>query len=432
MYLPECIGINSQGRLTIGGVDTVKIAGQYGTPLYVMSEQQLRENCREFTGAIREGLDGHGLALYSCKALCCKYICNICDEEGLGLNVTSGCELYTALKAGFPAEKISFHGNNKSKAELSLAVDSSVGRINIDNLPELESLTKIAAEKGKTVSVMLRLKPSVAVHTFEAAQTGQIDSKFGFALETGEAMDAVKRVLSSGCLNLTGIHCHIGSQIFDSDSFVLAVRILMEFMAKIKEETGAELSELDIGGGFGIKYTDSGNPPKIPEYVSSISAAVRECATLYGLKMPFVLFEPGRSIVGSAGVTLYTVGFVKEIPGVRTYVGTDGGMFESPRYALYKAKFEAVCANRANEPWDQTVTLAGKCCESGDLIQEHTRLQKVEPGDIVAVLSTGAYNYSMASNYNRNPRPAIVMVKEGETKVVVRGESYDDLIKNDL
>ncbi|MCR5484346.1 MAG: diaminopimelate decarboxylase, partial [Clostridiales bacterium] len=423
MYVSECINVNSKGHLTIGGVDTVEIAEKYGTPLYVMDENEIRKNCRQFVKSIEENYDGNGLALYASKAMCCKQMCRICKEEGMGLDVVSGGELYTALEAGFPAEKIYFHGNNKTKKELEFAVDSGVGRVNVDNLAELETLGRIAAEKGRKVSVLLRIKPGIEAHTHEFIRTGQIDSKFGFALETGEAMSAVKRTLEVESLDLVGLHCHIGSQIFEINPFKVAAKVMLEFMAEVKRETGAELSELNLGGGFGIKYTEGDRPPAFSEYMGEVAEVVREYSKMLGLKTPFILIEPGRSIVGAAGITLYTVGSVKVIPDIRTYVGIDGGMFDNPRYILYQAKYEIVCANKADEPRDDVITLAGKCCESGDLIQEWAHTQSLQPGDTVAVLSTGAYNYSMASNYNRNGRPPVVMVKDGETRIVVKGDS---------
>ncbi len=432
MYVSDCLDINEYGHLTIGGVDTTTIAAEFGTPLYVMDEDKIRQNCREFVGSIKENYGGNGLALYASKAMCCKQLCRICAEEGMGLDVVSGGELFTALSAGFPADKIYFHGNNKSKAELEMAADTGVGRIIADNFLELELLQSVAATRGKTMAVMLRIKPGVEAHTHEFVKTGQIDSKFGFALETGEAMEAVKTVLASENLELVGVHCHIGSQIFDTDPFVLAADIMLQFMADIKKETGAELKELNLGGGFGIKYDENDMPPAFSEYMGKVAETIGQNAQRLGLKTPFILIEPGRSIVGAAGITIYTVGAVKEIPDIRTYVSVDGGMFDNPRYILYQAKYEVVCANKANEPRDSVVTVAGKCCESGDLIGENMKLQQVQPGDIVAVLSTGAYNFSMASGYNRNGRPPVVMVSKGKARLVVKGDSYEDIIKNDV
>ncbi len=432
MYVSDCIDINSAGHLTIGGCDTVELAKEFGTPVYVFDENEIRNNLRTFRDSMNEYYGGNGLAVYASKAFNCKEMCRICAQEGTGIDVVSGGELYTALSVGFPAENIVFHGNNKTYPELCTAVENGVGRIVVDNIDELETLSRIAAEKGKTAGIMFRIKPGIDAHTHDFIKTGQIDSKFGFALETGEAMEAVKKALSTPNVKLRGLHCHIGSQIFDIDPFELAAKVMLELFKAIKDETGVELEELNLGGGFGIKYLESECPKPYGEYMKNVSAVVREYCNKLGLKMPFVLIEPGRSVVGAAGLTLYTVGSVKNIPGIRTYVSVDGGMADNPRYALYRADYEIVCANKANEDRNEIVTVAGKCCESGDLIQENTKLQKVESGDILAVLSTGAYNYSMASNYNRIPRPPVVMVKDGEARTVVKRETYEQVSANDI
>lgn len=432
MFVSDCLAVNKKNHLTIGGVDAVEIAQQYGTPLYVMDEGQIRKNCRAFTSSMRRNYGDKGLTLFASKAFCCKEICRICNDEGMGLDVVSGGELHTAKSAGFPMEKICFHGNNKSPRELQMAVDYGVGRVVVDNLEELDRLEKTAAKAGKTSDVLLRIKPGVEAHTHEFIRTGQIDSKFGFALQTGEAQEAVCRTLALAHVRLRGFHCHIGSQIFDMEPFKAAAEILLDFACSIRKTTGYTMEELNLGGGFGIRYQETDNPPRLDQYMDAVGSYLRErCASL-DFPVPFIYIEPGRSIVADAGITLYTVGTVKTIPSVRTYVGIDGGMFDNPRYILYQASYEIVCANRAGDPRDAVVTVAGKCCESGDLIQEHTHLQNVKPDDNLAVLCTGAYNYSMASNYNRNCRPPVVFVRDGETRVVIRGETYDDLIRNDL
>jgi len=359
-------------------------------------------------------------------------MCRICAEEGMGLDVVSGGELFTALSVDFPAEKIYFHGNNKTPEELQMAVDHHVGRIVVDNIFELETLDKIARDADRVIEILFRIKPGINAHTHDFIRTGQIDSKFGFALETGEAMQAVKKALTMVNLKLMGIHCHIGSQIFDIDPFELAAKVMLDFIAQVKEETCTELGVLNLGGGFGIKYLQTDRPRPFADYMKKVSAVIKEYSAELGLKMPYVIIEPGRSIVGAAGITLYTVGAVKKIPNVRTYISVDGGMGDNPRYILYQAQYEIICANKANEPRECTATIAGKCCETGDLIQEGTSVQRVEPGDILAVLSTGAYNYSMASNYNRIPRPPVVFVKDGEARLVIKRESYEDLTRNDI
>ena len=432
MYVSDCISINESGHLTIGGADTVELVKEYGTPAYVFDENEIRNNLRAFKNSMDEYYGGNGLAVYASKAFCCKEMCRICKQEGTGIDVVSGGELYTALLVDFPAEKIVFHGNNKTYDELVMAVSNNVGRIVVDNVYELETLSKIASEQGKTAGIMFRIKPGIDAHTHDFIKTGQIDSKFGFALETGEAMEVVKKAVNMPNIKLRGLHCHIGSQIFDIDPFELAAKVMLDLFKAVKDETGVELEELNLGGGFGIKYLESDCPKPYAEYMKNVSKVVKEYSDELGLKMPFVIIEPGRSVVGAAGITLYTVGAVKEIPDIRTFVSVDGGMCDNPRYALYHADYEIVCANKANEERNSIVTVAGKCCESGDLIQEDTKLQAVEPGDILAVLSTGAYNYSMASNYNRIPRLPVIMVKDGESRVVVKRETYEKITENDI
>ena len=432
MFVSDCLDINERGHLTIGGADTVEIAKEYGTPVYVLDENAVRSNCKAFVSSMKENYGENGLVLYASKAFCCKEMCRICNEEGMGLDVVSGGELYTAISAGFPTDRICFHGNNKSVKELTMAVENSVGRIVVDNIEELMRLDEICMEKGKKANILLRIKPGVEAHTHEFIKTGQIDSKFGFAIQTGEAIEAVKKAISTENITITGLHCHIGSQIFDIDPFVFAAKVMLDFMAHVKKETGVQLKELNLGGGFGIKYLSSENPPAFTAYMNTVAGEVKEYARELGLDSPFIFIEPGRSIIGAAGITLYTVGSVKTIPDVRTYVAIDGGMFDNPRYILYQSSYEILCANKANEEKNMCVTVAGKCCESGDLIQENAMIQSVVPGDILAVLSTGAYNFSMASNYNRNGRPPVVMVKDGKTRIIVKGDSYEDLIRNDI
>lgn len=432
MFVSDCLDVNALGHLTIGGVDTIALAQQFGTPLYVMDEQQIRANCRKYKNSIDRFYDGNGIVAYASKAFCCKAICKIALEEGLGLDVVSSGELYTAKSVGFPPERIYFHGNNKTVPELADALAYGVGRIVVDNLTELELLNKLAAAQHKKVKIMLRIKPGIDAHTHAFIRTGQIDSKFGLALETEEAMQAVKAALACSHIELTGIHCHIGSQIFDIAPFELAAQVMLGFIAQIKDETGTELCELNLGGGFGIKYAPDHQPAEYDAYMECVSATVhKKCAEL-GLQVPYITIEPGRSIVGTAGITLYTVGSVKKIPDVRTYVAIDGGMADNPRYIMYQSEYHAMIANKANQQRDMTVTVAGKCCESGDLIGEGMVIQQTQPGDTLAVLATGAYNYSMASNYNRLPRPAVVMVNEGVARTVIMRESFEDILKNDL
>lgn len=432
MFVMDCLSVNEKGHLTIGGCDTIQLAKEYGTPLYVLDETTIRNACRAYKRSFEKHYAGKGLPFYASKALNCKAICRIIMEEGLGLDVVSGGELYTALQAGFPANKIHMHGNNKTPAELRMALDAGVGRIVLDNLFEMETLNQMAGNLGKKVAVSMRVKPGIDAHTHEFIRTGQIDSKFGFALETGEALQAVKQVLAAENLTLKELHCHIGSQIFEIEPFVQAAKVMMDFMAEIRKETGLAIESLNLGGGFGIHYLTSDQPQPYDRYMEAVSLAIREKAAEHDVPMPFICIEPGRSIVGEAGITLYEIGGIKEIPNVRNYVSIDGGMTDNPRFALYQSAYTVLIADKAGQRADYQATIAGKCCESGDLIQKDTMIQTPEVGDILAVLSTGAYNYSMASNYNRIPRPAIVLVRGREARLAVRRESYEDLIRNDL
>lgn len=432
MFTNDCLNVNEKGHLTIGGCDTVELAKEYGTPLYVLDENVIRNTCKSYVSSFEKFYNGNGRPLYASKALSCLELCRIANDEGLGLDVVSGGELYTALKSGFPAEKIHFHGNNKTNEEIKMALENNVGKIVVDNLEELERLNSIAEKMDKVANISFRIKPGVDAHTHNFIRTGQIDSKFGFALETGEAYEAVKKAISYENVCLKELHCHIGSQIFDIEPFVTAAEIMMDFIGKIKNELNVVISELNLGGGFGIMYVNTDTPVPYENYMEKVSKAVKAKAEEYGIPVPYIYIEPGRSIVGEAGITLYTVGAVKTIPNVRTYVSVDGGMTDNIRYALYQSEYTVVNASKADKEPDQAVTVAGKCCESGDLIQENTKIAAVKAGDTLAVLSTGAYNYSMASNYNRIPKAAIVMVKDGKSRVVVKRESYEDLIKNDI
>lgn len=432
MYVNDCITINEKGHLAIDNCDTVELAKEYHTPVYVMSENTIRSACRDYVTAFDKYYNGQGMVLYASKALSCLEIYRIMKQENMGIDVVSGGELYTALKAGFPAENIHFHGNNKTTEEIKMAVDTSVGKIVVDNLTELEQLNQIAEAADKVVNISLRIKPGVNAHTHDFISTGQIDSKFGFALETGEAYQAVKTAITYENVCLKELHCHIGSQILDVEPFVSAAEIMMDFIGKIKKELDCVITELNLGGGFGINYTESDNKPPFESYIQAVSSTLQNKAEEYNVPVPYIFIEPGRSIVGEAGITLYTAGSIKTIPNVRTYVSVDGGMCDNIRYALYQSEYTVINASKADKPAEQTVTIAGKCCETGDLIQENCKISQTETGDTIAVLSTGAYNYSMASNYNRNTKPPIIMVKDGQSRVIVNRETYEDLIKNDI
>ena len=432
MFHSPNLSINSENHLVIGQHDTVELAKKFGTPLYVLDEDLMRDNCRAYKNAIDTYYDGHGLVLFASKALCTMYTGRLVAEEGLGADVVSGGELYTLYKAGFPMEKVFFHGNNKTPDEIELALNCGVGHIVVDNKYELELLNRIANEKNVKQRILFRIKPGIDAHTHDFVKTGQIDSKFGVALENGEAYEIHKLALSMSNIQIDGVHCHIGSQIFDVEPFCEAAKVMIGFIADLYDKLGIKVNILNLGGGFGIKYTATDDPIAPSEYIHKVTNVVKELAQEKGIDLPFLVFEPGRSIVASAGITLYTVGCVKEIENVRTYVSIDGGMCDNPRYILYGSKYTAVLANNASAEPVTPITIAGKCCESGDLIQEHVMMPQIHVGDTLAVLATGAYNYSMSSNYNRIPRPPIVAVSGNEAKIIVKRETYDDLIKNDV
>ena len=432
MFHSPNLSINSDNHLVIGQHDTVELAKKFGTPLYVLDEDLMRDNCRAYKNAIDTYYDGHGLVLFASKALCTMYTGRLVAEEGLGADVVSGGELYTLYKAGFPMEKVFFHGNNKTPDEIELALNCGVGHIVVDNKYELELLNRIANEKNVNQRILFRIKPGIDAHTHDFVKTGQIDSKFGVALENGEAYEIHKLALSMSNIQIDGVHCHIGSQIFDVEPFCEAAKVMIGFIADLYDKLGIKVNILNLGGGFGIKYTATDDPIAPSEYIHKVTNVVKALAQEKGIDLPFLVFEPGRSIVASAGITLYTVGCVKEIENVRTYVSIDGGMCDNPRYILYGSKYTAVLANNASAEPVAPITIAGKCCESGDLIQEHVMMPQIHVGDTLAVLATGAYNYSMSSNYNRIPRPPIVAVSGNEAKIIVKRETYDDLIKNDV
>ncbi|WP_110932415.1 diaminopimelate decarboxylase [Paenibacillus bouchesdurhonensis] len=431
MYLHGTSNINAKGHLEIGGCDTVDLKQQYGTPLYIVDEALVRQRCREYMDAFKQtGLTFQ--VAYASKAFCVMAMCRVVEEEGLSLDVVSEGELYTALQAGFPAERIHFHGNNKTLDELEMAISAGIGCFVVDNFTELQLLQAVAAEKGVAVNVLLRVTPGVEAHTHEFISTGQTDSKFGFDIGNGSAKEAV--VLASGSLNLRllGVHSHIGSQIFEVEGFELAVERVAQFAADIKETHGVVFKVINLGGGFGIRYTGEDQPLHVSQYVKSITDAVKKHFAEVYAQIPEIWVEPGRSIIGDAGTTLYTVGSTKDIPGVRKYVAVDGGMTDNPRPALYDSKYEAMLANRGNDSNEETVSIAGKCCESGDMLIWDLELPRVNQGDLLAVSCTGAYNYAMASNYNRIRRPAVVFVKDGVSDVVVKRETLEDIISCDV
>lgn len=432
MFVSSDLSVNENGNLTIGGVDTVDLVKQYGTPLYVFDEDLIRSHCRQFKNSMDKYYGGEGLVCYASKAFCCKEMLRIVNDENCGADVVSIGELYTAISVDFPAEKICYHGNNKTSEELELALDYGVGRIVVDNEIELELLNKIAGEKGKKVNVLLRITPGIDAHTHDFIKTGKIDSKFGMTIEFGTAMNGVKKALSLENLVLEGVHCHIGSQIFQIDPFEHAGEVMLTFISDVKKECGYELKTMNLGGGFGIMYTEEDSPVPYDLYMKKVSDVVKAKAEELGVNLPYIIIEPGRSVVAPAGITLYTVGGIKDIPTARKYVSVDGGMTDNIRYALYQSKYDFIIANKANQPKDDNVTIAGRCCESGDLLGENVPLQKAEVSDILAVCATGAYNYSMSNNYNRVRKPAVVMVKDGKSRVVVRRETVEDIVRCDI
>lgn len=428
--LPGTCRVNEQGTLVVGGVEVTNLVQRFGTPLYVFDEAHFRSRCREYRAALARFYPQSRL-LYAGKACLTTGLVRLLLQEGLGLDVVSGGELYTALKAGFPAANIVMHGNNKTPEELELALTSGVGRFVVDSFDELDLLEQMAARFNTTAEIWLRVTPGIEAHTHSHIQTGQIDSKFGFPLVNGQALAAVQRALVLPHLRLRGIHAHIGSQILETEPFRLLVGVLAEFLATVRASTGQVLSELDLGGGLGIRYTEADDPPAPSDMVQVIATALeRECKERE-LPLPQLVLEPGRSLVGEAGLTLYTVGTRKEIPGVRTYVSVDGGMADNPRVALYQAEYTCALANRMLDEPEETVTIAGRFCESGDILIKDVRLPRARRGDILVVFSTGAYHYSMASNYNRVPRPAMVTVYEGEADLLVERETYEDLTRLD-
>ncbi len=431
----ESLKINEKGRLELGGADTVELAKQFGTPVYLFDEAYIRRMMRVYRDTLQRHYGGNGMVLYASKAFSCKAIYRIADEEKIGVDVVSGGELYTALQSGFPAERIYMHGNNKLDYELGEAMDAGIGCIVADAYSEIDKIDAEAKKRGIVQKILLRINPGVEAHTHAFVQTATTDSKFGFSLANGEAEKVTAYALAKKNVFLEGYHCHIGSQIFEKESFVIAVDKCMDFCAQMRDALGFTPTKLNLGGGYGIWYTEEDrkiSAERYAEYLEALIEKVKEKAEEKSLPLPYLLVEPGRSIVGEAGVTLYTVGAIKDIPGVKKYVAVDGGMFDNPRYALYESKYTAILANRANEEPTEIVTIAGKCCESGDIIAVNVPLPKAKSGDIIAVLSTGAYNYSMAMNYNRNKIPPCVLVNEGKGEYIVRPQTYADIARNDL
>jgi len=431
MQLHGSSKINEQGQLEIGGISASSLVNEFSTPLFVYDEDLIRNQCRRFHNILaNSGLNYH--ISYASKAFICKYLVNIMSQENMGLDVVSAGELYNAISAGFDPEKIHLHGNNKTEFEIEYALKNNIGCFVVDSFDEVKRLDHIAEKMGKTPKCLIRVTPGVQAHTHEYISTGSTDSKFGFNIDNGQALEGVKDILATKNLNLIGVHFHIGSQIFGTEGTQIAIDKVFSWFVKLNSKLDFTPSVLNIGGGFGIRYTDEDISYPIETALEEIIDCLKKSSYHYKLPIPQLWLEPGRSIVGEAGTTLYTIGTIKNIPNVRTYISVDGGMSDHIRTALYQAKYEVALANKMTAPIFGLYTLAGKCCESGDIIAYDVKLPMPEIGDIAAVSCTGAYHYSMASNYNQMPRPAVVFVKNGTSKLAIKRESMEDLIKNQL
>ena len=421
-----------ENALCFAGLNVESLAKKYGTPLYLMDEEKIRENCQTYVGAMNKYFDGNAKPLYASKAASFKKIYEIVDDEGMGIDVVSTGEIYTAIKAGISLDNAYFHSNNKTDEDVDFAIKNEIGYFVVDNAEELAVIDKYAKIYNIRQKILLRLTPGIDTHTYEAVNTGKVDSKFGTAIETGQAEIITKHALMFKNIDLAGFHCHIGSQVFDSDTFIRGAQIMLDFIADMKVRLGYVCKELSLGGGYGVRYTEKDPVINIYDNIRIVSEVIKEKCTELHLDIPKILMEPGRSIVADAGMTAYTVGTVKVIPGYKNYVSIDGGMTDNPRYALYGSEYTLYLANRVREEANFNCSVVGRCCESGDIIQENVMLPKPVRGDIIAVCTTGAYNYSMASNYNRLTRPPIVMINNKQDYLAVKRETLDDIIKNDI
>lgn len=413
------------------GLDTVELAKKYKTPLYIISEDYIRDRIKEIKRDFIEKYDNVE-AVYASKAFLTKEMARIIKREKMGIDVVSGGELYTAMEVGFPAEKIIFHGNNKTLDELELAVKYGVGRIVVDNLYELRLLNDMAKQYNKNMKILYRITPGVNGHTHKYIQTGQADSKFGIPITDGIIFDAIKEAMNLDNINLLGFHFHLGSQLLENSVYLKGVRVAIRLMKEAKDRFNFETKELNTGGGYGIQYDGDETRKPLTFYTDAIMKEIYENCKKHKLNLPRVIIEPGRWIVGEAGITLYTIGSIKKIPGIRTYVSVDGGMADNPRPSLYEAKYQGIIANKFDQEVSQVVTIAGKYCESGDILIHDLEVPEIESGDILAILSTGAYNYSMASNYNKIPKPAVIMIRDGVDRLIVKRETYEDMLKNEI
>ncbi len=430
------LSVNAEGHLCLGGVDTVLLAQKYGTPLYVMDEDRIRERCRTYQTALRKAFGESATALYASKAASFRQIYRIMMEEGMGVDVVSSGEVYTAVSVGFPMQKAYFHSNNKTDADISYAMEQGIGYFVADNREEVDAVERIAAQKGIVQKILLRLTPGIDPHTYAAVATGNVDSKFGSAIETGQAEELAAYAMTLSHVHLSGFHCHVGSQVFDSDVYLRACAIMLKFVALMKSKYGYITEELDLGGGYGVRYLESDPEIDIAANIKLVGDAVKAQCKALGIDLPAIRMEPGRSIVADAGLTLYTVGTVKRIPGYKNYVSVDGGMTDNPRFALYGSSYTVLLANRVPDMTQKPLfrcSVVGRCCESGDILQENVAMpEDVVRGDTVAVLTTGAYNYSMSSNYNRIPRPPVIMLSGGKDALAVKRESFEDICRNDV
>jgi len=422
----------NKDRLLFAGQDVTELSKKYGTPCYLFDEERIRYNCNLYKKAIEKYLPKGSSALYASKAASFKRIYQIVNEEGLGTDVVSLGELYTAKSAGFPLSNAYFHSNNKTDKDIEYAIENGIGYFVVDNIEELEVIDEIANAKGIIQKVLLRLTPGIDPHTLESISTGKVDSKFGSAIETGQAEEITKSALSLKNIELVGFHCHVGSQVFDSEAYLKAAKIMLEFIAMIKNKYSYSIKQLDLGGGYGVRYVEEDPIIDIEENIKLVGEYLSKLSKELNISLPEIHLEPGRSIVADAGMTIYTVGTVKRIPGYKNYVSIDGSMADNPRFALYKSKYTLYLANKMDEKNDFVASVVGRCCESGDIIQENVNLpSSVKRYDTIAVLTTGAYNYSMASNYNRLQKPPIVMLNKGESYIAVNRESLEDIIRND-
>lgn len=432
MQICSNIGTNEKGVLTFAGRDTAELAEKYGTPLYLMDEDKIREKMRTYKNAMQKYFGNGSAPIYASKAASFKRIYTIAAEEGIGVDVVSTGEIYTALAAGFDISNAYFHGNNKTDEEIRYAIENGIGCFVADSMSELETINAEAGNAGKKQAVLLRITPGIDTHTNKKIATGNVDSKFGMAIATGQAHEFATAALGYENIKLLGYHCHVGSQVFDAETFIDAVDIMIDFIKEVKNKTGFEPEILNLGGGFGVRYVSAHPELDIENSIREVGEVLDRKCSETGVKKPRILMEPGRSIVADSGMTLYTVGTVKQITNFKNYVAIDGGMTDNPRFALYDAEYTVVTANKAAAPKNYRCSIVGKCCESGDIIQEDVHIAKPEKGDIIAVLTTGAYNFSMASNYNRIPKPPVVMLSGGKDYVAVKRETLADIIKNDV